>query len=191
LRSSSLWRRGTSLLALVVLLGGALAFAPAASAQQAPAERPDSAASTDIPGALVVGVGTATLTSESYPEWSDDTVRVGLAAYMSPDESAAGVFSVTHREPSGELLADVHGYIECMRTEGEYAVTIGRITDVEKSPEAEVSEGMVAAIVVQDGGSDGDTMHWVFGPAEVEANCAEIPAQTAVPVEQGNFFVLD
>ena len=188
----SLLQRGASILTLAVLVGGTLLFAPAAGAQEAPAGTPDSTTSDKIPGALAVGAGKTTLTAENFPdEWVDDTVRVGLAAYMSSDQSASGIFSITHREPTGDLLADVRGYIECMRTEGEYAVTIGRITHVEKSPEAEVSEGDVAAIIVQDGGSSGDTMFWVFGEEDEEVDCDAIPAQTAVTVEQGNFVVLD
>jgi hypothetical protein len=180
------------MLTLAVLAAGTLMVAPATSAQQSPGGEPDSSTSGATSGALVVGVGSATLTAESFPdEWVDDTVRVGLAAHMSADQTARGVFAVTHREPTGELLADVRGYIECMRTEGEYVVTIGRVTDVEKSREAEVSEGDVAAVVVQDRGFGNDTMAWRFGPAETPVNCTDIPAQTAVDVEQGDFFVLD
>lgn len=180
------------MLTLVVLVGGTLLFPSAAGAEELPSETPNSTPGVDIPGALAVGFGTTTLTAEDFPdEWADDTVRVRLAAYMFSEQSAAGVFSVTHREPNGDLLADVRGYVECMRVEGEYAVTIGRITDVEKSDVAEVSEGDVAAVIVQDGGIGNDTMAWVFGPADTPVNCAEIPAETTVPVEQGNFAVLD
>ena len=187
----SLVRRGTSILTLVILVGGTLVFAPAAGAEESP-ETPNSALNIDIPGTLALGVGTTTLTAEDFPEeWEDDTVRVGLAAYMSSDQSAAGIFSVTHREPNGDLLADVRGYVECMRIEDEFAVTIGTITDVEKSPEAEVSEGDVAAVIVQDSDSGSDTMSWVFGPAGSEMDCADVPTEPGASVEQGNFVILD
>lgn len=188
----SLLQRGTSILTLVILVGGTLLFAPVAGAEESAADSSTASLDIDIPGALVAGAGKTTLTEPAFPpEWADDEVSVALAAHLSPDGSATGLFSITHREPTGELLLDGRGHIECMRTAGEYAVTIGRFTHVEKSSEAEASEGGVAAIIVQDNGDGGDTMIWRFGPPGTPVNCEDIPAQTSAPVEQGNFVVLD
>jgi hypothetical protein len=48
---------------------------------------------------------------------------------------------------------------------------------------------MVAALIVQEGGADGDRVGWSFGDPEVAPDCAELPVAAPATVEQGDFAI--
>lgn len=186
--------RGLAILALTAMLGGAGLFPQAVHAQASPAGTRGEVETTGRFYSLAVGAGRTTLTADLFPdEYVGDEVRVALFAYARAGQPASGDFTVVHTQPDGDLVAELRASVECMRIEGDYAVVAGRITyvDFPGVPEGGPPVGGVAAVVVEDGGRSGDTMVWSFGGADEELNCDEIPAQTAVPVEQGDFFVSD
>lgn len=192
----SFWRPGIPILTLALILSGVGLLTPAVIAQNSPSEPSLRANKAGVHSALVAGAAWTTLPETTLPEeYIGDKVQVRLNARAEEDHAAHGNFAVTHRTPDGELVADGRGNIDCMRTEGNYAVATGTVTDVSPSdvPEEELSEGMSVAIVVQDSGngSGADSMIWRFG--DVETSCDEIPAQAlpVLPVERGNFVVRD
>jgi pimeloyl-ACP methyl ester carboxylesterase len=144
-----------------------------------------------IPGSRVVGAGMTTL-GEGFPaDFRGDRIFVGLDAFATPDQQARGTFTITHREPDGALFADLRGEVTCLEVEAEHAVVIGVITAARTPglPGGDVHEGMIAAIVVQDGGPDGDRFGWTFGDPEMVPDCADLPVAAPAAVEQGNFDV--
>lgn len=188
----ALCQRGLALLALTALLGGAGLVPQATQAQESPTEARGAVESIGRLYSLAVGAGRTTLTADLFPdEYVGDTVRVALFSYARSGQPASGDFTIVHTQPDGDLVAELRGTVECMRIEGDFAVVAGRITyvDFPGVPEGGPPVGGVAGIVVEDGGPGGDTMLWSFGGADEELNCDEIPAQTAVPVEQGDFVV--
>lgn len=175
-------------LAFAIAMSSTLLLAPVAGAQE-PSD--DAPRAPGIPGALVTGAGKTTLPDTTLPEeYIGDIVSVVVTVHGQSDLSATGHFRVTHRTPTGELLADIRGNVDCLRTEGDFAVMTGTVTNLTAPdvPHEELHVGMAAAIVIEDAGAS-DTMIWRFGA--VDTTCTEIPAMTNVPVEAGNFVVLD
>jgi hypothetical protein len=188
----SFCRRGRWFIVLAVAVAALALGAPAATAQE-PAPGTSNAPVTGSPGSLVIGTGTTTLDDRFPADFRGDRITVALDAFVLPDQPARGTFTITHREPTGELFADLHGDITCLRVEGAHAVVIGVITAARTPglPGGDVREGMIAAIVVQDGGHDGDRFGWTFGDPEMVPDCAELPIATPATVEQGEFSVRD
>jgi hypothetical protein len=184
--------RGRWLVAFAVALTAAALLTPVAGAQGPASGTLPTSVPAGTPGGLVVGAGMTTLGDGFPAEFRGDRIRVALTARALPDQTARGTFAITHREPNGTLFADLRGQITCLSVVGDHAVVTGVITTATTPglPNGEVKEGMVAAIVVRDGGTS-DRMAWTFGnPAQVP-NCAELPAVAVAPVEQGNFVVRD
>src|SRR5690606_26635221 len=106
------------------------------------------------------------------------------------DGSDRGRFTVRHVNQEGVLLARFSGDIDCLVTEGQNAVVTGIITDAETPglPEGEgAGEGMLAGIVIQDGGEEPDRMAWAFGPPG--PTCADLSPVAGPLVQHGNFVV--
>ncbi|MGD9890064.1 MAG: hypothetical protein AB7R89_30270 [Dehalococcoidia bacterium] len=186
----SLAHRGRWLVAFAVALTAAALLAPVASAQGPASGTPATSVPAGTPGALVVGAGTTTLGERFPEEFRGDRIVVALNAIALPGQATRGTFTITHREPDGALFADLRGHVNCLSIEGDHAVVTGVITTANTPglPGGEVHEGMLAAIVVRDGG-DNDRMAWTFGDPEMVPDGAELPAVAVAPVEQGNFVV--
>ncbi|MGD9894138.1 MAG: hypothetical protein AB7R89_31995 [Dehalococcoidia bacterium] len=199
-------RRGQWFIALTFVVAAAALWTSATSAQELPAETPatptpapsPTPTATPVPappgvlGPLIFGAGTATL-GENFPtEYRGDQIFVAIHARTLPSQSIGGVFTVAHHKPNGDLLAEVRGEISCLRVEGDHALVTGVITSARTPglPEGGLHEGVIAGIIVRDGGGERDRMAWTFGE-EAGANCDDLPIVTVVDVEYGNFVVHD
>jgi hypothetical protein len=140
-------------------------------------------------GPVVFGAGTTTLGEDFPAEYLGDQIFVALHARILPDQTIGGIFTVTHHKPNGDLFAEVRGEISCLRVEGEHAIATGVITVARTPglPGGELREGLMAGIVVRDGGAERDRIAWTFG--EAGPDCTELPAVTVADVEYGNFVV--
>lgn len=182
--------RGRWLLTFAAALTTTALLASVASAQGPAAGTLTTSGPAGTPGALVVGAGTTTLGDRFPAEFRGDRIRVALTAQALPDQTARGTFAITHREPDGAVFADLRGQITCLSVVGDHAVVTGVITTATTPglPNGEVHEGMLAAIVVHDGGTS-DRMAWTFGNPDQVPDCADLPAVAVAPVEQGSFVV--
>lgn len=192
MRARSLLHRGRWIASLAGVFVATALLVPAVTAGEPAPGAPDASATAGIPDSMVVGAGTTTLGEGFPPQFLGDRVTVRLHAHTLHDQPARGSFIITHREPDGALFADLRGEITCLAVEGDHAVITGVITAARTPglPGGDVHEGMLAAIVVQDGGRDGDHFAWTFGDPEVVPDCAELPVVAPATVEQGNFVVL-
>jgi hypothetical protein len=146
-------------------------------------------APSGTPGPLVFGAGTTTLGEDFPAEYRGDQVYVALHVRTLPNQSIGGIFTVTHHKPNGDLFAEVRGEISCIRVEGDHAVVTGVITSVRAPgmPGGGLYEGLMAGLIVRDGGGERDRMAWSFG--EAGPSCSDLPLVTVARVERGNFVV--
>jgi hypothetical protein len=182
--------RGRRLVALTVAVTAAALLAAVASAQGPAPDTPAAPLPIGTSSASVVGAGTTTLGAGFPAAFRDDRILVMVTARMLPDASVQGTFAITHREPDGAVFADLRGEIRCLAVQGDQAVLTGTITVAHTPglPNSDVKAGMLAAIVVHDGGTS-DRMAWTFGNPDQVPNCAALPAVAVASVEQGSFVV--
>jgi hypothetical protein len=182
--TASLRHHGRWLVAVVAALAAAVLTSAAAAREPTP---------RDTPGTAVIGAGTTTLGARFPAQYRGDQILVMVSARTLADHTTRGTFMITHRKANGDLLADLRGTITCLSVEGGHAVATGLISFARTPglPGGELHEGMVAAIVVRDGGSAGDGMAWTFGDTDQVPQCRDLPDVAVVPVEHGSFVVHD